>query len=42
MNWAEIEAFVLRLIADGLAKNEAIERAVSHFGVSANAIRNKI
>jgi len=42
INWKEIVAYILRLIADGLEKNEAISKAVNKFGVSKSDILNKL
>ena len=42
IDWGKIIAFILRLIADGLDKNEAISKAASHFGLSASAIKTGV
>ena len=42
INWSEIIAFILRLIADGLDKNEAIARASKRFGVSVSGIKSRM
>ena len=38
INWKEIIAYILRLIADGLEKDKAIKNASSKFGVSEKSI----
>ena len=38
INWKEIIAYVLRLIADGLDKQDAISKAASKFNISKNDI----
>jgi hypothetical protein len=42
INWKEVVAFVLRAIANGLDKTEAISQASVKFGISQNDIKNKI
>ena len=38
INWKEIIAYILRLIADGLDKQDAISKASSKFNISKNDI----
>jgi hypothetical protein len=38
INWKEVIAYVLRLIADGLDKQDAIEKASNKFNISKNDI----
>lgn len=38
INWKEIIAYILRLIADGLDKQDAISKAASKFNISKNDI----
>lgn len=38
INWKEVAAFVLRLIADGLDKKDAISKASSKFNVPKSKI----
>ena len=38
INWTEIIAYILRLIADGLDKKDAINNASSKFNISKNDI----
>lgn len=41
INWREIIAYILRLIADGLDKKEAISKAASIFKISKSDITKK-
>ncbi len=41
INWSEIIAYILRLIADGLDKKDAINNAVKKFNISENEITKK-
>ena len=38
INWTEVIAYILRLIADGLDKKDAIDNAASKFNISKNDI----
>lgn len=38
INWKEIIAFILRQIANGLDKQEAVSKAANKFGISKNDI----
>lgn len=40
INWTEVIAYILRLIADGLDKKDAINNASSKFNISKNDITN--
>ena len=42
INWKAIIAEVLRLIAEGLDKHDAIKKVASKFGVSTNQIMKRI
>ena len=42
INWKEVIAFILRLIADGLEKEVAIKKAASHFGLSVSAVKKGV
>jgi hypothetical protein len=41
INWKDVIAYILRLIADGLDKEEAISNATKKFNVSKNDIQSK-
>jgi len=38
INWKEVIAYILRLIADGLDKKDAIDNAANKFNISKNDI----
>lgn len=40
IDWKKVIAYILRLIADGLDKDDAIDKAAKHFGVSVSSIKN--
>ena len=42
INWKDIIAYILRLIATGLKKEEAITKAITKFGISKKDIIKKI
>jgi hypothetical protein len=42
INWKEVVAYVLRLIADGLDKKEAISKASLKFAVPKKSIFSKL
>jgi len=42
INWKEVIAEVLRLIADGLDKQSAVKKVASKFGVSVSQIKGKL
>jgi hypothetical protein len=42
INWKEVVAFVLRLVADGLDKKDAISKAASKFNVPKSKISSII
>ena len=39
INWKEVIAYILRLIADGLARKDAINSASSKFNISKDEIK---
>ena len=42
INWNEVIAYILRLIADGLEKEKAINKTINKFGISKNELIKKI
>ena len=42
INWKKIVAEVLRLIADGLDKSEAVKRIANKFDISVNELMKRI
>ena len=42
INWKDIVAYILRLIASGLEKEEAISKTANKFGISKNDISKNL